>query len=710
MWKVFKACAPKHHGPKLIEYRGVNLVFLIQVKEDLVSGKLCSDVELVWLEDGSTAQVLSKRDDAWSVSVAYVGTKEVAPHLTTPKPFAEWDTEDVCQFFVERDADVLEQRRAYVEIHKNKPWVGARFSGEFVSQARRTRFVDLVSALEANVKLSGKSPAKSFVWIDLFGVNQKHAMHTGQGDSSHSDKEEEILSNGLHNAIRRFGQFVVFFDSWESPAVLKRAWCVFELYGASLSKQKVNVMLPSSEEKEFLGALRNDFERISAVLGQVNSAEAACFVAEDKAMIDQAIQRNVVGGHATIDAGVTSALRVWFVKVIRTQLELSRAEGKTSAVQELLYTGAVLQFEQGQFAEAQAFSDELLESLPDDSVQRGLILNLLGNIARTQGQYTKAEELFEQALARKEQDFGATSDQVARTLNNLGDVALRNGDLDKAEQSLERAMEIFVSLGQSESATSSRCLTNLAAVHMERGDIQSALGELQRSLEMKKQFLGAGHPSVAFTLNMMGRAHRLLGNLDESITAHREAVTLFGKVRGPMSLERADALEALGVAQMERAANKEALESFEDALEIYRQVHKGGSKVARALVQVAEAAVATGNTDDRDRAKEATWELKEMLRQNPDLELSRDKADAVAALDLELMSNLAYNGLMGGERIEDVPSLELNSNPLYTPSIELMSNAFMPDVMDPPPEMQILSDPPPMMQMLSDPADADKED
>lgn len=71
---------------------------------------------------------------------------------------------------------------------------------------------------------------------------------------------ESLLTHGLHWAIEQFDEVVMFADTWKDPAPLKRAWCVWELYGVSKAKKNlvVELALSAEEQDDFLQTLTHD--------------------------------------------------------------------------------------------------------------------------------------------------------------------------------------------------------------------------------------------------------------------------------------------------------------------------------------------------------------------------------------------------------------------------------------------------------------------
>ena len=71
------------------------------------------------------------------------------------------------------------------------------------------------------------------------------------------------------------------------------------------------------------------------------------------------------------------------------------------------------------------------------------VLNNLAALYRAQGQYAKAEPLYQRALAIREKALGAAHPQVAMSLNNLAEFYDNQGRYAKAEPLYQRALAIL---------------------------------------------------------------------------------------------------------------------------------------------------------------------------------------------------------------------------------------------------------------------------
>ena len=101
-------------------------------------------------------------------------------------------------------------------------------------------------------------------------------------------------------------------------------------------------------------------------------------------------------------------------------------------------------------------------------------LNNLGLVYQAQGKYGSAREVYERALAIREETLGPDHDLVASTLSNLGFLLRYLGDYASARLMLERAISILeTSLGPNHPDLQ-QPLVNLGIMAGDLGDYEVA--------------------------------------------------------------------------------------------------------------------------------------------------------------------------------------------------------------------------------------------
>jgi serine/threonine protein kinase/tetratricopeptide (TPR) repeat protein len=137
-----------------------------------------------------------------------------------------------------------------------------------------------------------------------------------------------------------------------------------------------------------------------------------------------------------------------------------------------------------------AGAKQVQRDLIDQPDLQAEMLTMMGRTYQRLGEYEKAQQLLEQALASGRKAYGPEHTRVAETLDYLG-----------------RALA-------------------------ERGDNAAAARTLEQSLDMRRKLLGAEHADVAVTLSELGRVYQDQGLNDRAEPNHREALAIRQKLLG----------------------------------------------------------------------------------------------------------------------------------------------------------------------------------
>ncbi|MEX0270507.1 tetratricopeptide repeat protein [Leptolyngbyaceae cyanobacterium UHCC 1019] len=230
--------------------------------------------------------------------------------------------------------------------------------------------------------------------------------------------------------------------------------------------------------------------------------------------------------------------------------------------------------------------------------------NNLGSVYDDQGNYPKAQELYQQSLAINQQQRDRADE--ANNLNNLGIVALHQGNYAKATQLIRQALKIGVeqdnrsdeiayrtNLGQIASdqgnyaaaldtyqtvlakaqkigqrAAEAKILDKIAEVHRYKGDYAKALTHYQQALKIHQEI---GQPTgMVLVLLHLGTLHRQLGDYPLAIATHQQALATAQKI-GTKPQEAA-ALLALASNYREQGDLDGALKHYQQALAIAQAI------------------------------------------------------------------------------------------------------------------------------------------
>ena len=150
--------------------------------------------------------------------------------------------------------------------------------------------------------------------------------------------------------------------------------------------------------------------------------------------------------------------------------------------------------------------NEAVDDLPD-TVEKARLLNTLGYKQNDLGNYSKAADLYEQALHIREKLLDKDYPLVADSYNNLGNAYDDLGDYPKAIELHEQALAIYRDkYGENHPATVSS-YNNLGVAYRNLGDYPKAIEQYEKALAIQLRVLGENHPATASSYNNLGAAY-----------------------------------------------------------------------------------------------------------------------------------------------------------------------------------------------------------
>jgi CHAT domain-containing protein/Tfp pilus assembly protein PilF len=152
------------------------------------------------------------------------------------------------------------------------------------------------------------------------------------------------------------------------------------------------------------------------------------------------------------------------------------------------------------------------------------VLNNLGRLYYTRGDFSRAESQYLKALAIREK---ASDEQgVAQALANVGGVYYSTRQNDKAVQVLQRALGIQETLLPPNHPSLATSNFNLAAVYFEQGNYASAERLFQRALAIDEEALDPNHPRLAVRLVGLAEVLRLEGEYARADPLYERALAI----------------------------------------------------------------------------------------------------------------------------------------------------------------------------------------
>lgn len=256
----------------------------------------------------------------------------------------------------------------------------------------------------------------------------------------------------------------------------------------------------------------------------------------------------------------------------------------------------------------------------------------LGRSLQQQGQFARAKDAYDKALAIRTRGHGDNDLGVARILNDLGSL---HGQLEQTDQAIaahSRALEIQQRLRGPEHVSATNSLSGLAVLHSRKNDFATALrmdqqvlairqktlgdrhaattaalenvawdlkglkrveearAHAARVLEIRKATLGPDHAQLAFTYTLLGDLADMEGKPDEALASYMEVLRIRETALGPDNPRTGDAVRSVGLAKLRAGHAAEAHEYLSRALRIYEKAFPPGhSRITQTARTVAEA-------------------------------------------------------------------------------------------------------------------------
>ena len=199
------------------------------------------------------------------------------------------------------------------------------------------------------------------------------------------------------------------------------------------------------------------------------------------------------------------------------------------------------------------------------------ILTVMGRIYRRLGEYDKAQDLLQRALASGREAFGAEDVRVAATLHDLGSVAAEKGDYQTAIASLEAALSIRRRIHGPEHASVADTLAELGRVYQDHGFNERAEPLHREALRIRRKLIGEEHGEFGVSLSDLASVLRLNGDLAGADALLRQSLELNRRTRGEAHAMTATTLHDLALVTAEKGDRASAESLFRKVMDTHRK-------------------------------------------------------------------------------------------------------------------------------------------
>ncbi|MDQ1354223.1 MAG: hypothetical protein QG657_4532 [Acidobacteriota bacterium] len=198
----------------------------------------------------------------------------------------------------------------------------------------------------------------------------------------------------------------------------------------------------------------------------------------------------------------------------------------------------------------------------------GKFINMVGVAYHVLGNYSRAKEYYEKALAIDEKVYGKEHLDVATGLNNVGEAWRALGDPKKAISYVEQALAIWKKAYGEQHPQVATGLNNLGSAYKALGYPKKAISYVEQALAIDEEVYGKEHPNVARDLNNLGSAYDALGDHRKAILYVEQALAIDEKVLDKEHPNVARDLNNLGAAYYQLGRKDKARPYFQNAYAI----------------------------------------------------------------------------------------------------------------------------------------------
>lgn len=218
-----------------------------------------------------------------------------------------------------------------------------------------------------------------------------------------------------------------------------------------------------------------------------------------------------------------------------------------------------------------------------------------------QGHYPRAEGFYRRALAIREKVLGPDDPDVAFSLNGLASLYGTQGKYAQAEQLFQRALAIREKALGPEHPEVAGSLANLAEMDRTLGRYAEAEPLYQRALAILEKTKGVEHPVITVPLDNLAELYRLKGDYTEAERLYRRALAIREKALGPWHPDFASSLNNVAVTLIDQGRYDQAKPLLERALAIRKKgLGLDHPDVAESMTNLAEVAVAQSRYDQAE--------------------------------------------------------------------------------------------------------------
>lgn len=423
--------------------------------------------------------------------------------------------------------------RTYAALLAARP-DGAALEGPasvFLSHAYDYNFDDVLDA--ATAWEAKQQRGTFFYYFDLAVVDQ----HAQKSAAQAGVVAPNVLSDEFGEGVRAIARTVLVL-CWESPLVLQRSWCIFEVAMTLFHDAAFHVALPPRDERILtkLFSSRDNFSSIEKKICAIDAARATAREPADKATIDCEIN-DKLGGFGSVNERIAQKTRDWVIDTVHEKL-CAAPDFLTSPL--ALGLGAYMRH---------------------------------GTMSRADG----GLKLLELALERRKGAFDAQPESrelelnVALAESACGSSLRLAGKSADAAALLKNALATLERLGADEHDVIDAC-SRLSVALKDLGRHDEALPLYERAYGQRLKAYGADHEDTLFSHLNLGVLYHAMRRYDEHSKIVAEVARRRNVVLGPRHHETLFARHREGLGLFDAGEYERAKDVFSEVAELQREV------------------------------------------------------------------------------------------------------------------------------------------
>ncbi len=211
-------------------------------------------------------------------------------------------------------------------------------------------------------------------------------------------------------------------------------------------------------------------------------------------------------------------------------------------------------------------------------------LQNLAVAAQNLGEFKKAEELYREAILRKEHIYGQRSPQTAAAKGNYGSLLEREGRLDDAETQLRSALDIRLAQYGPDHYLVGYTRVSLGLLLHEKSDLPGAEDQFRQALAIYDKSLPPNHQYRASLFMHFARLMVDRGKPADALAMSEQSLKIWNNTAAPsiVTVSYAHAIHAFALERLGRS--QEAAEELDAAIPVLTKTWGSNDQVVQRVL------------------------------------------------------------------------------------------------------------------------------